>query len=154
MKFSARGTKVNFNDGILDKTPDKTSWHLRNENGRKLLNAYRRDHPVEEWRMSKRISVDRNDYIRFWHSSLTTDSGQTPVPFWDAQDVNFVPAVPLVGAGFYWKTYETSGGYVGPLIVPVEHQKYWDEMGIEQIDKMVEDYKTSGVIVDMILDGV
>lgn len=95
------------------------AWRSNDNFASNILNeGIRRDHPLQQKEKSKIISQKQNDYIKFGHSSFETDSSQTAVPFWDALPVVLVPAVPLVGAGIFYKSNGNSGGYIAPIIFP------------------------------------
>lgn len=64
---------------------------------------------------------DKNDYIKFGHTNLESDGGQTAIPLWDAQDVTSLPVLPLTSAGFLYKTYDNNGGYVTLVIGTYEY---------------------------------
>lgn len=55
-------------------------------------------------------------YVPFTHTSFTKDAAQTTIPYIDIQPVINEPAVPLVGAGIYYKGAEGFGGFIAPKI--------------------------------------
>lgn len=118
------------------------TWRLNNDIASNVLNeGIRRDHPLQTTNKSKIISRSKNDYIKFGHSSLKTDSAQTAVPFWDAQPVTLVPAVPLVGAGFYFKSSGNSGGFIAPIILAARGEVVVKEINSVEMEDMVANYQ-------------
>lgn len=130
LRISARVSDVDFKKGTIIFNSNKdTKYHKMSSLSENFINKDKTDHPLAEtWRKSLRVSRDHGDYVKFAHSDLTTDSGQTAVPFWDAQPVAPIPSVPLGGIGFYWKNFEHSGGFVAPVVVPVEYDQIFDEL--------------------------
>ncbi|KAK0089796.1 hypothetical protein PV325_005422 [Microctonus aethiopoides] len=51
-----------------------------------------------------------NNYIRFYHSSVLKDGGQSTVPFIDAQSVETYPPFPLSGIGLFYRSKDGCGG--------------------------------------------
>lgn len=111
-------------------------------NGKFKLNQ----NPLKIPNKSVIISRDKGDYIEFMHSDVATDSGQTAVPFWDAQSVAPVPAVPLKGFGFHWKCAGNSGGFIAPVFIPHDYEAFKDlefydiEMKILKLETKLIDY--------------
>lgn len=101
------------------------------------LNSDSKHHPLKVFKKSQRVSQDNGDYIRFEHSDPITDHGQTPVPFWDSQAVAPVPSIPLMGAGFIWKSVDNSGGFVAPVIVPFDSERDFKELDEGLFKKLV-----------------
>lgn len=61
------------------------------------------------------------NYVKFTHTSWSADAAQTTIPFIDMQSVYSKPAVPLKGAGIFYKGGHGYGGFVGPMIKTYEH---------------------------------
>lgn len=124
------------------------------------INKYKTDHPLKVNGKTKKLSRGYslysesmfNDYIEFRTSNLYTDSGQTPVPFWDAQIVAPVPAVPLVGVGFIWRSVHNSGGFIAPMVIPFDYSQFLNEIDAQQLESMIMDYKETLKINETIID--
>ncbi|KAK0078655.1 hypothetical protein PV325_002225 [Microctonus aethiopoides] len=65
-----------------------------------------------------------NNYIRFDHSSMIKDGGQSTVPFIDAQPVETYPPFPLGGIGLFYRNKEGCGGYITPRIFTIDISQY------------------------------
>lgn len=61
------------------------------------------------------------NYVKFTHTSWSADAAQTTIPFIDMQSVYSKPAVPLKGAGIFYKGGHGYGGFVAPMIKTYEH---------------------------------
>lgn len=53
-----------------------------------------------------------DQYVVFHVTGLQLDAGQSYVPFFDAQDTESVPNVPLSGFGLYHRGTNDSGGFI------------------------------------------
>lgn len=120
-----------------------TVYLKRTNNDFGSVNTGKRDHPLSTQKKTLRASREELDFVRFWHSDLITDSGQTAVPFWDAQTVAPVPAVPLAGVGFIWKTIDNSGGFVAPIVVSYDNDNIIDELNQIKMDAMIFNFTRS-----------
>nr|CAI5830983.1 unnamed protein product [Callosobruchus analis] len=65
-------------------------------------------------------------YIDFDHTDLGKDAGQTTIPYLDVQPVYNVPAVPLAGAGIYYKGEKGYGGFVAPKITTYNYARHFN----------------------------
>lgn len=61
------------------------------------------------------------NYVKFTHTSWSADAAQTTIPFIDMQSVYSKPAVPLKGAGIFYKGGHGYGGFVAPMIKTYDH---------------------------------
>lgn len=61
------------------------------------------------------------NYVKFTHTSWSDDAAQTTIPFIDMQTVYSKPAVPLKGAGIFYKGGHGYGGFVAPMIKTYDH---------------------------------
>lgn len=65
-----------------------------------------------------------NTYVQFTHSDFSKDAAQTTIPFIDTQEVINKPAVPLMGAGIYYKGKTGYGGFIAPRIKTYNYGKH------------------------------
>ncbi|XP_066151755.1 uncharacterized protein [Euwallacea fornicatus] len=63
-------------------------------------------------------------YVEFTHTDFEKDVAQTTVPFIDIQEVVNRPAVPLIGAGIYYKGNDGYGGFIAPRIKTYNFAKH------------------------------
>ncbi|KAK0179941.1 hypothetical protein PV327_005636 [Microctonus hyperodae] len=92
------------------------------ERQRVEINVKNLDNPTR----CKDYNYDRtsNNYIKFYHSSVTKDAGQSTVPFIDAQPVETYPPFPLGGIGLFYRNKEGCGGYIAPRIFTIDISQY------------------------------
>lgn len=55
---------------------------------------------------------------------MDRDAAQTTVPFFDAQPVESLQAVPLSGAGIFHKGQNHFGGFIAPKIITYDFGKH------------------------------
>lgn len=67
-----------------------------------------------------------NKLVAFQPSSLKEDAAQTIFPFFDAQDVDMNPAMPLNGIGLFYKSAPKCGGYIVPRLFTNSLDRYMD----------------------------
>lgn len=138
LKVNFRATKVNFNSGQLDVF--KTSWHSNLQFATNFINSENTLHPLSVENKTKIISQSSGDFIKFQHSDFVTDSGQTAVPFWDAQSVAPIPAEPIIGAGFFFRTAGTSGGFIAPILATIDQSSNYENLQSEMLESMITQY--------------
>ncbi|KAJ8915969.1 hypothetical protein NQ315_016646 [Exocentrus adspersus] len=63
-------------------------------------------------------------YYIYGGQGFGKDAAQTTIPFFDTQPVAAYPALPLKGAGIYYKGKEGYGGFVAPKISTYDFSKY------------------------------
>ncbi|KAK0172157.1 hypothetical protein PV328_005507 [Microctonus aethiopoides] len=113
------GAPIDLETGMLDTT--RANWYSANslfsktksyERNRIEINVKNRDDPTR----CKGYDYDRtaNNYIKFYHSSVLKDGGQSTVPFIDAQPVETYPPFPLGGIGLFYRSKDGCGGYITP----------------------------------------
>lgn len=135
LKISIRGTEVDWDSGTLKQHSIEYRKSVNDDFG--SINFHTRLHPLSTNKKTRRESKDNYDFIRFMHSDLNTDSGQTAVPFWDSQTVAPLPATPLLGAGFIWRSIDNSGGFVAPIVVSLNYDELLDELNKSDFDSMI-----------------
>lgn len=79
------------------------------------------DVPTRTYYPSKSYHLENTNYVEFTHTDWDKDAAQTTIPFIDIQSVYSIPAVPLKGAGIYYKGQPGYGGFVAPMIKTYEH---------------------------------
>lgn len=87
---------------------------------------------------------ETNQFVRFTHTSLEKDAGQTTVPLFDALEASMKPAMPLNGIGLYYKTAPSFGGYIAPRLFTDSMDKYLDITDIdveENVNENVERFR-------------
>lgn len=125
VKFEVLATHVDFRTGILNWTNSDWKSHPLAHN---RVNYGADDNPFplpltrKKFIKNIKISQPKDDYVIFGHSNMRFDSGQEAVPFIDMQPVVPKPVGPLIGAGLYWKSSQTSGGFVGVLVQPNDYE--------------------------------
>ncbi|KAK0071791.1 hypothetical protein PV325_012362 [Microctonus aethiopoides] len=123
------GAPIDLETGMLDTT--RANWYSANslfsktksyERNRIEINVKNRDDPTR----CKGYDYDRtaNNYIKFYHSSVLKDGGQSTVPFIDAQPVETYPPFPLGGIGLFYRSKDGCGGYITPRIFTIDISKY------------------------------
>lgn len=65
---------------------------------------------------------ETNSFLKFTHTSISKDLGQTTVPFIDSQNVTSEIATPLQGVGLYWRGVKGFGGFVALKIITIDHK--------------------------------
>lgn len=134
IKVSVTVQKIDFETGKGKENfvyNSVNTWFLKGTIGGVILNEHRRDHPLAKLNgLSKivKLPVSDSHYIQFGHTSVLRDSGQTAVPFFDAQIVAPVPAVPLSGFGVQFRNVKTSGGFVVPAVSTINYAVDLDEL--------------------------
>jgi hypothetical protein len=117
INFEIRITQMDFVKGVLN---NQTSiWVSNNITKHSELILNQPDVPTTNPKSSP--LSHNNQYIKFSHSDINLDAAQSTIPYFDAQDVVSVPAVPLSGAGIYQKGKEKSGGFVAPKIFTYDY---------------------------------
>ncbi|CAH2006796.1 unnamed protein product [Acanthoscelides obtectus] len=71
-------------------------------------------------------NFDPQRYIDFDRTDLAKDAGQTTIPYFDIQPVFNVPAVPLTGAGVFYKGRKGYGGFVAPKITTYNYANHFN----------------------------
>lgn len=105
------------------------------------MNHNKRELPLHVYQQRAKITSNPElDFITFGHSSLKGDSGQSALPFWDGQAVAPVPASPLMGIGLYWRSIFQSSGFVAPMVLPYDRQKFIYSLDIEDLREMIDDH--------------
>lgn len=138
LNFEIYATPYNFISGQLQ--PEKSIWidnpitDVSRHRRRSKVQIYKADIPTRSLSNAKMAS--RTDqFIEFTHTDFDTDAAQTTVPFLDAQKVSSAEAVPLEGAGIYYKSASSSTGYIGLKIMPIDHSKLLNlGVGIESVN--------------------
>lgn len=139
LHYKVRGSKVDYITGkIITNNSQVDNWIIREQSGFKKINKGKTDHPLKVFKKTVRVTKDKGSFIIFGHSNTKTDNAQTAVPFWDAQTVTPVPAVPLMGAGFLWRSIEESGGFIAPVVVPFITEEPLRVLKLNEISSMIE----------------
>lgn len=73
------------------------------------------------------------------HTNFKFDFSQSAVPIWDIQPVASVPAMPLSGAGFYYRTVDESGGFIIPAVATKSHHE--EIIDKHRIDSIIGSYR-------------
>ncbi|KAK0094773.1 hypothetical protein PV326_010049 [Microctonus aethiopoides] len=123
------GAPIDLETGRLNII--KANWYSANpilsktksyERNRIEINVKNLDDPIR----CKGYDYDRtaNNYIKFYHSSVLKDGGQSTVPFIDAQPVETYPPFPLGGIGLFYRSKDGCGGYITPRIFTIDISSY------------------------------
>lgn len=80
--------------------------------------------PTYAKRNERRFPNQSPIYIEFTHTDFDKDAAQTTIPFIDTQKVVNEPAVPLIGAGIYYKGQSGYGGFIAPMIRTFDYGRY------------------------------
>ncbi|KAK0179942.1 hypothetical protein PV327_005637 [Microctonus hyperodae] len=123
------GTPFDLKTGHLN--PQDSNWFVADPDSsgnsdysrnRFRLNTNNLDDPTR----CNEYNYDRttNYYIRFQHSSVLKDGGQSTVPFIDAQPAETYPPFPLGGIGLFYRNKEGCGGYITPRIFTIDISQY------------------------------
>lgn len=59
---------------------------------------------------------ESNKFIKFIHTDVRKDAGQTTIPLLDSQAVEAKPSFPLGGIGLSFRGRDGYGGYISPRI--------------------------------------
>ncbi|KAJ8969368.1 hypothetical protein NQ314_001800 [Rhamnusium bicolor] len=118
LRFEINARAFDFKYGTLSND----SYYIHGVLPRQHLNIDDPDIPTES---PKSIpNWEQNLYIEFTHTSFDKDAAQTTIPFFDTQPVASYPAVPLKGAGIYYKGFKGYGGFVAPKITTYDFSKH------------------------------
>lgn len=146
LKFKISTAFVDYDTGSINQIDYFTlkSYDFRNSPWNHI-NKYPRMHPLHQLKSQgnsiQRTEPDR-DYIIFTHSDLSTDSGQTTVPFWDAQPVAPEPVAPLGGIGLIWKNVDQSGGFVAPVVFPARYKNTVAKLLPALMEQLINNFTT------------
>lgn len=114
--------------------PNMTFWKSNSQSRsarRKAVSTSNSDEPTLSTSPSQ-INSMSNQYISVQGTSLRKDAGQTPVPFFDAQDLVETRNMTLIrGLGLFYKSQPGFGGFLGFRMIPMpiihdvpENRKY------------------------------
>ncbi|CAG9773547.1 unnamed protein product [Ceutorhynchus assimilis] len=95
-----------------------------NPNGRKKIDIDNPDIPTNTKEQSWINHLGIDSYVEFTNSAFGKDAAQSTVPFIDIQEVVNKPAVPLMGAGIYYKGNRGYGGFIAPRIQTYDFGKH------------------------------
>lgn len=76
---------------------------------------------------SFKISQTYDQYITINTTALEDDLSQTTIPYIDAQEVVPNPPTVLTGIGLMYKATERSGGFIAPIIQPLDLSEIFKE---------------------------
>lgn len=115
LTLQVRATEFDFATGKLRNLAN-SFWFAASAKDRTELILEHPDIPIET--KAKSIpNIQPNKFIRFGPSDIVKDAAQTTVPFIDAQLVEPPNPAPLSGVGLYYKTFESSGGFIAPKLI-------------------------------------
>lgn len=140
LKIGAFISNFDYKTGLVVLIGHNVIWNEKF--GINCIDETRKDHPLKVNGNTKRVSRDEGDFIRFSGSDDITDSAQTAVPFWDGQPVTPIPAVPLTGFAFIWRSIHNSGGFVAPAVVPYNKELYINATDFEAISLLIKKYRS------------
>ncbi|XP_060523218.1 uncharacterized protein LOC132700114 [Cylas formicarius] len=118
LRFQINVSPFDFNNGSL--LGNDYFIYDSSSDGRTRVDLENVDVPT----LTSNPSPDRSGrdlYVEFTHTDFSKDAAQTTVPFFDIQPVFGVPAVPLSGAGIFYKGYKGYGGFVAPKILTYDY---------------------------------
>lgn len=115
LTLQVRATEFDFTTGKL-RNLDNSYWFASGAKDRTEIILDHPEIPIEI--KSKSIPIiAQNKFIKFGPSDIVKDAAQTTVPFIDTQLVEPPNPTPLSGVGLYYKTFESSGGFIAPKLV-------------------------------------
>lgn len=112
--LEVRATEFDFTTGRL-RNLESSHWVSSKAANRVEFILESPDVPIYSTGKSIPIMTP-NNFIKFGPSDMVKDISQTTVPFIDAQMVEPPNPTPLSGVGLYYKTFESSGGFIAPKI--------------------------------------
>ncbi|KAK0097704.1 hypothetical protein PV326_014330 [Microctonus aethiopoides] len=103
------------------------------------ININESDDPIR----SSQFKYDResNKFIKFIHTDVRKDAGQTTIPLLDSQAVETKPSFPLGGIGLSFRGRDGYGGYISPRIYTLDITQC---INIEMINQMGDAPKICG----------
>ncbi|CAG9773540.1 unnamed protein product [Ceutorhynchus assimilis] len=105
-------------------SPEQGTYIYQKLGGRKEIDLSKVDVPTKSPKNHQsQMNVNDDSYIKFTNTAFELDAAQTTVPFLDMQPVTNEPAVPLMGAGIYYKNLENYGGYIAPKIMTYDYSQ-------------------------------
>nr|CAH7755718.1 unnamed protein product [Callosobruchus chinensis] len=116
--------QVSHFDFLSGKVSQEGSYYVYGSGYRQRIEFDKPDIPTLSPLSTPNFDAQR--YLDFDHTDLGKDAGQTTIPYLDVQPVYNVPAVPLVGAGIYYKGEKGYGGFVAPKITTYNYARHFN----------------------------
>lgn len=118
-----RATEFDFCTGRL-KNQENSMWVSNPNCGKVNIEVAKRNNPMSSGGELSAVNETPNAFIEFGPTDYWSDISQLTVPFIDTQRVEPYLPVALSGVGLYYKTTNTSGGFIGTKLIVYDFMPY------------------------------